>query len=142
MADSALAKPLPDEELVRDLIQKAFSIINSDRFEDYFELFTQDAVWMMPSEFKDVSCEAAKSFYGFTDKFRFDQETTLDELRVSGDLAFARISLAGYLRPVNDPNGSPLRSVSRHIWLMEKQPAGDWKIARDIWNNPKENRQH
>jgi len=142
MVNPALTKPLPDEELVRDLIQTAFSIINSDNFDAYFELFTHDAVWMMPSELKDVSCEAAKSFYGFTDKFRFDQEATLDELRVSGELAFARISLLGYLRPKNDPDGTPLRSVSRHIWLLEKQAGGDWKIARDIWNNPKENRQH
>ena len=62
----------------------------------------------------------------------------LNEIGVSGDLAFARISMQGFLRPKDDPRGTPLRSVSRHIWLFEKQSDGEWKISRDIWNNPKD----
>ncbi len=127
-------------ESIRNLVDAAFSLIRAGDFDGYFNLFTEDAVWMLPSDFEDVNRAKARSFYGFTDKFRFDQQMTINELGVSGDLGFARISMDGFLRPRDDPKGSPLRSVSRHIWLFERQSSGQWKISRDIWNNPKQPR--
>jgi len=138
MVTRMLANSASDEDSIRALIEEAFTIIKSGNFDPYFELFTEDAVWMLPSDFSDVGREKARSFYGFTKKFRFDQESIINEIGVSGDLAFARISLRGFLRPKDDPDGTPLKSVSRHIWLIERQSDGQWKITRDIWNNPKD----
>jgi len=126
-----------DYDSVNQLILQGLAAIRSQHFEDYFDLFTDDAVWMMPSSNEDIHIEKARSFYGFTKNFWFDQETSIDELRVSADLAYVRLSFDGYLRPKKDKTAPPLRSVSRHIWIMQKQLNGDWKISRDIWNNPK-----
>jgi len=123
---------------VRHLILEALEIIRSDNFERYFELFTDDAVWMMPSNYTDVHKDEARAFYRFTDKFRFDQDISIDELIVEGDWAFVRLSFDGYLRPKSDKESRPLRSVSRHLWVLQRQSDGSWKIARDIWNNPRE----
>ncbi len=126
-----------DDAKVKRLILKALATIRSHCFEDYFDLFTDDAVWMMPSSKGDVGIEKARSFYGFTKNFWFDQETSIDEVRISGDIAFVRVGFDGYLRPKKDHNAAPLKSVSRHIWILQRQLDGDWKISRDIWNNPK-----
>ena len=133
----ALARVQEEDEAVGSLILEALDVIRSDDFERYFDLFTDDAVWMMPSSLKDVHQEEARSFYRFTRKFKFDQETTVDEVVVSGDSAYVRVSFDGYLRPKVDDGSLPLRSVSRHIWILKKQSNGTWKIARDIWNTPK-----
>ncbi|MDK1024700.1 MAG: nuclear transport factor 2 family protein [Gammaproteobacteria bacterium] len=137
MADPAFTQAIADEESVRALIDRALEITQSDNFAPYFDLFTDDAHWMMPSSFEDVGVEEAKSFYRFTKKFRFEQTTRVDEVLLSGDLAFARISLDGYLKTKNDPDATPLRSISRHIWIIQRQVDGEWKITHDIWNNPK-----
>ena len=133
----ALARVRKEDEAVKNLILEALDVIRSDDFERYFDLFTEDAVWMMPSSFKDVHQDEARSFYRFTRKFKFDQETAVDEVVVSGDTAWVRVSFDGYLRPKVDDGSPPLRSVSRHIWILRRQPDGTWKIARDIWNTPK-----
>ena len=133
----ALAKVTKEDDAVRSLILEALDVIRSDDFDRYFDLFTDDAVWMMPSSFKDVHLEEARSFYRFTGKFRFDQETSVDEVIVSGDWATVRVSFDGYLRPKVDDGSPPLRSVSRHIWILQRQLDGTWKISRDIWNTPK-----
>ena len=133
----ALARVREADEAVRSLILEALNVIRSDDFDRYFDLFTDDAVWMMPSSFKDVHLDQARSFYRFTHKFRFDQETAVDEVVVSGNWAYVRVSFDGYLRPKIDDGSPPLRSVSRHIWILKKQADGIWKIARDIWNTPK-----
>ena len=133
----ALARVQEEDEAVGRLILEALDVIRSDDFDRYFDLFTDDAVWMMPSSLKDVHQAEASSFYRFTRKFKFDQETAVDEVVVSGDSAYVRVSFDGYLRPKVDDGSLPLRSVSRHIWILKKQTDGNWKIARDIWNTPK-----
>ena len=126
-----------DYEALQQLILRAIEIIRSDDFDQYFNLFTDDAVWMMPSSYDDVYKEEARNFYRFTQKFRFDQQVSIEELFVDHDVAFARISFDGYLKARFDPESPTMRSVSRHLWLFERQPDGQWKISRDIWNNPK-----
>ncbi|MEX0941035.1 MAG: DUF4440 domain-containing protein [Pseudomonadales bacterium] len=133
----ALSRVTTDDG-VRRLILRALEVIRSDNFEEYFDLFSDDAVWMMPSSYKDVHKDEARSFYGFTRKFRFDQESSIDELVVLDDWAYVRVSFDGYLRPKSDATSPPLRSISRHIWILQRQPDDSWKIVRDIWNNPKE----
>jgi ketosteroid isomerase-like protein len=134
----ALANLLVDDDAVKLLILRALEIIRSDDFDQYFTLFTDDAVWMMPNSFQDVGLEEAKTFYRFTAKFRFDQKTTVDEVVVMGDSAYVRVGFDGYLRSKFDDSAPPLRSISRHIWILKRQLDGNWKIARDIWNNPKD----
>lgn len=134
----ALAKIDDDDDAVKLLILSALEIIRSDDFDRYFKLFTDDAVWMMPNSFKDVGVAEARTFYRFTSKFRFDQKTTVDEVVLMGDSAYVRVGFDGYLRSKFDENAPPLRSISRHIWILNKQLDGSWKIARDIWNNPKD----
>lgn len=136
----ALARVRKEDEAVKNLILQALEIIRSDDFERYFDLFTDDAVWMMPSSYKDVHQDEARSFYRFTRKFKFDQETVVDEVVVSDAVAYVRVSFDGYLRPKVDDGSPPLRSASRHIWILRRQPDGAWKIARDIWNTPKVSR--
>ncbi len=134
----ALSKLPEGYDSVRHTILRALEVIRSDHFEDYFDLCTPDALWMMPSSHRDIGIEEAKQFYGFTKNFRFDQEVTVDELVVVDDLAYVRVTFDGYLRPKKDQTAQPLRSVSRHIWILRRQAAGDWKISRDVWNNPKQ----
>jgi len=132
-----LSESSSDYENVRLLILNALDIIRSDSFEDYFDLFADDAVWMMPSNINDVGIDEARNFYGFTRKFRFDQKASIDELVVTGDWAYVRLTLDGYLRSKSHESAPPLRSVSRHIWILRRQLDDSWKISRDIWNTPK-----
>jgi len=134
----ALSEVSNDDDAVRHLILQALEIIRSDDFGRYFDLFTDDAVWMMPSSCQDVHVDEAKSFYSFTKKFRFDQETSVDEVVIADDWAYVRVGFDGYLRSKFDEDAPPLRSISRHIWILRKLNDGSWKISRDIWNNPKD----
>ena len=134
----ALARLNAEDDSVRRLILEALEIIRSDDFDRYFDLFTPDAVWMMPNSFGDVGVEEAKTFYRFNKKFRFEQQITVDEIMMAQDIAVIRLSFDGYLVAKQDKTAAPLRSVSRHIWVLQKQSDSQWKIARDIWNNPRE----
>ncbi|MGB2239290.1 MAG: hypothetical protein ACPH09_08815, partial [Pseudomonadales bacterium] len=106
-----------DERSVQRLLLSAINCTQSDDFYGYFDHFAVDAVWMMPSNRQDVTLEAAKKFYRFTEKFRFEQQVTIDEVAVFDQRGYARVSFDGYLVPKRDSSARPLRSVSRHLWL-------------------------
>jgi ketosteroid isomerase-like protein len=139
---ATLVRQSVEEDAARQLILEAIRCLQSDNFESYFDLFSEDAVWMMPSKFGDVGIAEARKFYNFTAKFRFEQESTIDELRVFEDWGFARLSFDGYLVAKQDSTAAPIRSVSRHIWMIARQPSGRWKITRDMWNNPRDTQNH
>lgn len=123
---------------VKRAVLDALAALRSDNFEQYFESFTDDALWMMPSKNHDVGIDEARQFYRFTKNFRFDQEVKVEELLVENHMAVVRLSFDGYLRAKKDETAAPLRSVSRHVWIMRKCQDDVWRISRDIWNNPKD----
>ena len=55
-----------DYEALQQLILRAIEIIRSDDFDQYFNLFTDDAVWMMPSSYDDVYKEEARNCLLYT----------------------------------------------------------------------------
>lgn len=132
----ALAPIQAEDEALRRLVLEAIEIIRSDDFDRYFDLFADDAVWMMPSGRDDVGVADARKFYRFTAKFRFDQQVTVHEIVVTGDHAWVRLTFDGYLRAKKDDSAPPLRSLSRHVWILRRDGDG-WKIIRDMWNNPR-----
>ena len=71
-----------DERRVQRLLLSAINCTQSDDFFSYFDLFAADAVWMMPASRQDVTLDEARRFYRFTEKFRFEQQVTIDEVAV------------------------------------------------------------
>jgi ketosteroid isomerase-like protein len=59
----------------------------------------------------------------------------MDEIRVTGDWAYSRYSYTWILTPV--PGGESVEVSGKGIWIVQRQPDGSWKIAREIWNNDK-----
>lgn len=136
--EPALAKLDKKYSDVKRAVLDALAALRSDHFDTYFDCFTEDAVWMMPSKNHDVGLDEARKFYGFTKNFRFDQQVLVEELVVENDMAMVRLSFDGYLRSKKDESAAPLRSISRHLWIMRRCADGEWRISRDIWNNPKD----
>ncbi|MFZ8973149.1 MAG: hypothetical protein ACO2ZD_03550, partial [Pseudomonadales bacterium] len=67
-ANEVGTSPMTQEERqVKRLLLDAINCTQSDDFYRYFDLFTPDAVWMMPAKRYDVSLPEAKQFYRFTE---------------------------------------------------------------------------
>ena len=120
-----------DELRVQHLVLDAINRTQSDDFDRFFDLFTLEATWMLPSQVTDVGLEEAKQFYRFTRNFRFEQQVTIDEV------AFARLTFDGYLVPKVEPTSGSIRSVSQHLWMMRKGLSGGWLLDHVVWNTPK-----
>ena len=52
-----------DEVRVQHLVLDAINRTQSCDFDRFFDLFTPEATWMLPSQVTDVGLEEAKRFY-------------------------------------------------------------------------------
>ncbi len=95
--------------------------------------FTEDGILMAPGSPAGQGREAVQEYYqGIFDEFETDLNSYYDEVEVSGDLAFGR----GFadVTVISRESGDTLRSTSKYINILQRQPDGTWLTTHDIWN--------
>ena len=121
---------------IENLFAKVMEASRKGDFEMYLSLYTDDAVWMLKDRLTDAGKAEIRPVYKFMEEYSFDQELTINEIKVVEDWAYARITADGWLVPKPGIEGERQRAVSRHIMILRRQPDGVWKFTRDIYINP------
>lgn len=107
---------------------------NSQDLEKLLSLYTEDAVRMPPNEASVVGNEAIRaSIQRSFDEFTSEGVSTVGDVRVSGELGYAR----GTFEATNTPKagGEPVVENSKWIIVHQRQSDGSWKIICEIWNS-------
>ncbi len=93
-----------------------------------------DAVFLPPGRTPLVGRDSIVAHYTqrFEDVRRFHFELHPGAILVLGDAAllhssFSRVEIAA-------PGVSARHFTGYYLWVLKRQPAGDWKVLRDIWN--------
>ncbi|WP_158269816.1 SgcJ/EcaC family oxidoreductase [Desulfonatronum sp. SC1] len=97
------------------------------------DLLDKDAVWVPAGQVAILGREAIKAFYvnRFTDK-RTVITLHPGAIQLMGDWAvlhstFSRLDADRLNREEQTYSGN-------YLWVLRKQPDGNWKVAYDIWN--------
>jgi uncharacterized protein (TIGR02246 family) len=117
-------------KILRDAFVKAHNDGDADRLA---ELFTDDAI-LIPAD--DATCEGreeiADYLQGVLEESPSSLEFEVKETKVLGDWAFERIDATVV---VPDPVTREEWEVwARYLWVLKRQPGGQWRIARLITN--------
>jgi uncharacterized protein (TIGR02246 family) len=119
---------------LRTLLETAVNAFNLGDLETYMRLHTDDAIVLGPNRPAVVGRDAVrKSTQQLFERFRVDEKRTVEEIRISGSLAFVRGNYDSTLTPKADQ--PPSRDTGKYIEILEKQRDGSWKYARSIWNS-------
>lgn len=132
--------PAPDEEVaaIRSLLERWEEAFNSGNLELMKGYWTDDIVVLPQDAEPLVGLEA---FWGSIEHlvamsfgaFDVSYELVVDEIDVSGDMAFDRGTVKMTLTPKG--GGDALVSESRrYLEILRKQPDGSWKISRAMTN--------
>ena len=106
---------------------------NSGDIDKLVSFFTDNAVNIPPNEPALIGKEAIRDwFQQFSDKFTMEQEGTVEDVQVSGDLAFTRGTSTTILTP--KAGGESPKINGRWVTIYRKQSDGTWKCICNIWN--------
>jgi ketosteroid isomerase-like protein len=123
-----------DEVLIRNLLTE-LEELGEQGDMNFMKCYADDAIWMQPRKYNDLTKSEAYPIYeSFIKDFKFDQDITIHEIQICDSWAYVRSTADGWLQPKIDKDKR--RAISRHLTILKKQENGEWKIYRDIYNNP------
>ena len=125
-----------DEVLIRNLLAELEELGEKGNM-NFMKCYADDAIWMQPRNYRDLTkSEAYPNYESFIKGYKFDQDITIHEIQICDNWAYVRSTADGWLQPKNGVEKDKRRAISRHLTILKKQDDGNWKIYRDIYNNP------
>ena len=120
-----------DAQAIRRVFESWYRAIQEGDVAGLLALVTPDVIVKGPGTPAILGNNALERALGaFLEAYSERVEYELEEVEVSGDLAFARISESATLLPRSGE--SPLSVSGMHLTILRRQPDGAWLIARDI----------
>ncbi len=123
-----------DIEAIKDLCEEWEVAYNANDIDKLLSLYADNSLRIPANQPPVIGKEAIRgSFKQEFDEFTYEEEDVLEDVEVSGDLAFARGAWKSILAP---RAGGESRTLNGN-WLeiLKKQPDGSWKIIIEIWSD-------
>jgi uncharacterized protein (TIGR02246 family) len=96
-------------------------------------LYADDVVSMPPTEVPRVGVATMRAqMQEFIDQFNTELTSRVEEVEVSGDMAFALVSWEQTMTPKAE--GDTTHEQGRWIVVFKRQPDGSWKCWREMWS--------
>jgi uncharacterized protein (TIGR02246 family) len=118
-----------DEQAIRELIQTWLQASTAGDPEQVAKLMAEDVVFLTAGQKpfgKDAFVAAFRAGLG---KVRIDAASEVQEIQISGALAYCWNRLQVTVTPVE--GGDPRRLAGNVLSILRKQPGGNWVICRD-----------
>jgi uncharacterized protein (TIGR02246 family) len=97
--------------------------------------YADDALRLWPNQLPLEGREAFRAvFQEAFDRATYDMDLTVQDTKVSGDLAVARGTYEESATPRTGGGASP-RDVGKWVAVYQKQADGSWRCSYDIWNS-------
>ena len=120
-----------DVQALRDMSPRFLAAFNAG--ESTVDMFTEDAVRIPPQGPALVGHEALRERdLAYHAEFTATQTATTDEVQVYGDVGFARGTWS--VRETPRAGGAEVERNGNWLIIYERQPNGQWKAIRHIWN--------
>ncbi|MBD2485932.1 nuclear transport factor 2 family protein [Planktothrix sp. FACHB-1365] len=120
-----------DQEDIRQVFEEIYpSNIRSRDLASYADMYTEDALWMMPNVPDKCGVpDIVEGFAEYISNQEIDPNFTAEEIEVIGDFGYVMGISLSTIHPLD--GGSFQQSKCREVWLMRKE-GGTWKISRQI----------
>ena len=121
---------MTDEQQIRDLIATWLRVSAEGDISKILPLMTEDVVFLVAGQPPMRGRDAfAASFAGGQGKFRLETNCEIQEIQVSGDLAYSWTRLSVTMIPIE---GGPANRRSGYtLTVLRKNSDGAWQIFRD-----------
>lgn len=127
--------PVADEAAIRALVANYDAAFGTGDHAALMAIYAADVVQMPPEDAIVLGKDAlSASFEEFLGTGGGTLTTTVEDLRVSGDLAYCRTTYE--FEATNPETGDAVSEAGNWVLNYERQEDGSWAIVSEIWNTP------
>ena len=121
-------------EIVRSMCIAYASAVNASDSLAYSRLFTRDAIRLPPGSEPEYGAEQIRrGEQADYDAVRLHiRSTPVDAVQASDEWVYGVAQIEGTATNHADGGMSSFRAMK--TWLLQRQPSGEWRIARQMWN--------
>ena len=132
------AEPVVDVEAdvaaIKAWYERYVAINNAGDFDSFGTSWTEDVVWLPPDAPVVIGKEAILDYARpFFELYSIHQEITVEEIKVSGRIAFARSSNSEKYSPKGE--GGAIETNFKAIFIFQRKNDGTWISSHAIWNS-------
>lgn len=129
-APNPKSAPVSDEQQIRDLVATWLRASAAGDLKTVLGLMSEDVVFLQPGQPPMRGREAfAAASHAMEGKFRVEGANEIQEIHVSGNLAYCWTQLMVSIIPLS--GGEPKRRTGHTLTVLRKEPAGNWVVIRD-----------
>jgi uncharacterized protein (TIGR02246 family) len=118
-----------DEQAIRDLVATWMKATIAGDLPQILQLMADDVVFLTPGREPFGRKEFEAGFKAMQSQVRIEPKSDIQEVRISGDLAYCWNQLTVVVMPLG--GGSPKQRSAHGLSVLRKKPDGHWVIARD-----------
>src|SRR5262245_25105034 len=118
-----------DEQAIRDLVATWMRASLAGDISQVLKLMADDVVFLTPGREAFGRKEFEAGFKGMQSQVRVDGNNDIQEIRVSGDMAYCWSKLTVNITPLS--GGEPKQRKGYALSILRKKSDGAWVIARD-----------
>ncbi len=118
-----------DEQQIRELMAEWSRRTAVGDVEGVLALMTDDAIFLTPGNPPMTKTDFAAGFRSFAGKVEIEATQDVQDLQVSGDLAYSWSHLS--VAMTNLETGGKTERVGHVLTVFRKAPSGEWLLARD-----------
>ena len=123
-----------DEAAIRKWHKEVENASNNANFDAYASHWSDDMIWMPPNMQPIHGKETCMEMFTYlTENYIVDQKVTVDEVGVSGDLAYSRFFSREKFTPKGD--APAMENDGKNIFIFKRQSDGSWLATHGIWNS-------
>lgn len=122
------------DEIVRSMCERYASAVNANDSVAYSKLFAADAIRMPPgSDPEHGPEEIRQGEQADYDVARWSiRSAPLDALQIADDWIYGIAHVDATTTAHSDGAKTDIKATK--TWLLNRQPSGEWLIARQMWN--------
>jgi uncharacterized protein (TIGR02246 family) len=118
-----------DEKAIRTLFADWARASEAGKIDDLLPLMSEDVIFLIAGGSMRGRAAFATNFESLIRTMRIESNGQIDELEISGDMAYIRTQLEVIITPLT--GGPPKRRTGPTLTILRKQPNGTWAITRD-----------
>ena len=118
-----------DRQKIEHLLRQWRALTAAGDVGGLLALITDDVVFLTPGNPPIRKADFAEGFQKVSEKARIFAKQDVNELHVSGDLAYVWSQLAVTISP--KAGGPPTESTGHVLTVFRKDANGEWRLARD-----------